>query len=145
MADSAESKQSGSEADRSAILLLLDGWRLATREKDIRAILELVAEDVVFLPSSVPPIIDKDEVEKMYRAFFPRYREIQHEATIEEVQIAGDWAFLWGTDELRMTPESGETEIHMKGKGLSILKRQSDGSWRVWRGINNMTRQPTAE
>ena len=145
MADSAKSKQAGDEADRKAILALLNRWRLATKAKDIRAILELVADDVVFLPSSLPPIKGKDEVEQMYRAFFSQYREIQHEAVIEEVRVAGDWAFLWGTDELRLIPESGEAEIHMKGKGLSILVRQSDGSWRFWRGINNMTRRPPAE
>ena len=144
MVDSAESKQADDEADRSVILMLLDRWRLATKAKDIHAILELVADDVVFLPSSMPPIKGKEEVEKMYQAFFPQYREIKHEATIEELRVAGDWAFLWGTDELRLTPESGETEIHMKGKGLSILKRQSDGSWRFWRGINNMTQRPPA-
>jgi uncharacterized protein (TIGR02246 family) len=145
MADSVKSKQTGDEADRNAILMLLDKWRLATRAKDIHAILELVTDDVVFLPSSVPPIKGKEAVGEMYRAFFPRYREIKHEAAIEEVRVAGDWAFLWGTDELRLTPESGETEIHMKGKGLSILKRQSDGSWRFWRGINNMTQKPPAQ
>jgi len=143
MADSAESPQTGDEADRKAILMLLHKWRLATRAKDIHAILDLVTDDVVFLPSSVPPIKGKEAVEEMYRAFFPRYREIRHEAVIQELRVAGDWAFLWGTDELRLTPESGETEIHMTGKGLSILKRQSDGSWRFWRGINNMTQKPT--
>jgi uncharacterized protein (TIGR02246 family) len=140
MADSAKSKQSGDEADRNAILALVDRWRLATKAKDIHAILELVADDVVFLPSSLPPIKGKDEVEKMYHAFFLQYREIKQEAVIEEVRVAGDWAFLWGTDELRLIPESGEAEIHMRGKGLSILQRQFDGSWRFWRGINNMTR-----
>jgi uncharacterized protein (TIGR02246 family) len=116
--------------------------KMAEKARDIPAILELVADDVVFFPSSLPPVKGKDEVEKIYRAFFPRYSEIQHEALIEEVQVAGDWAFLSGIDELRLIPESGETEIHMKGKGLSILKRQPDGSWRFWRGINNMTPQP---
>jgi uncharacterized protein (TIGR02246 family) len=143
MGNSAERTDKAEEADRNAILGLLNRWRLATRAKDINAILQLVTDDVVFLPSSVPPIKGKKEVEKLYRAFFPRYREIKHEAIIEEVQIAGEWAFLWGTDELRLTPESGDKDIHMKGKGLSVLKRQSDGSWRFWRGINDMIPQPT--
>lgn len=137
--------RSTEETDRTAILGLLDRWRLATGAKDIKAILELVTDDVVFLPSSMPPIMGKEGVEKLYRAFFPQYREIRHEAIIEEVRIASEWAFLWGTDELRLIPESGGTDIHMKGKGLSILKRQSDGSWRFWRGINNMTLQPPTE
>jgi uncharacterized protein (TIGR02246 family) len=140
--NSAERTESAEEEDRTAILGLLDRWRLATRAKDINAISELVTDDVVFLPSSVLPIKGKEEVEKLYRAFFSQYREIKHEAIIEEVRIAGEWVFLWGTDELRLTPESGGTDTHMKGKGLSILKRQADGSWRFWRGINNMTPQP---
>jgi len=49
---------------------------------------------------------------------------------------------LAAPNELRLTPEYGGTDVHMKGKGLSILKRQSDGSWKFWRGINNMTPQP---
>jgi len=145
MTDFTELKQTGSEADRRAILTLLDKWRLATKAKDIQAILELVADDIVFLPAAVPPIRGRGEVENMYRAFFPRYREIEQESAIEEVQVAGDWAFLWGTDELRLTPEPGGAEIHLKGKAVSILKRESDGSWRFWRGINNMTQQPAGE
>lgn len=133
----------GEEADKNAILTLVDRWRLATEANDVDAILEMVTDDVVFLPSSMPPVTGKKAVEEMYRAFLPQYRGIDQVGTIEEVQIAGDWAFLWGTDELRLTPHSG-AEIHMKGKGLSILKRQADGSWKFWRGINNMTRQPSA-
>ena len=145
MADSAESTQTGDEAERKAILMLLGKWREARRAKDIDAILELVTDDVVFLPSSLPPTEGKGAVEEMYRTFFPRYREIRHEAIIEEVWVEGDWAFLWGTDELCLMPESGETETNLKGKGLSILKRQSDGSWRFWRGINNMTQTPPSQ
>ena len=52
MGNSAERTESGEETDRTAILGLLDRWRLATRAKDIDAILELVTDDVVFLPSS---------------------------------------------------------------------------------------------
>jgi len=137
-----EFTQTREQADKESILVLADRWRLATRAKDIEAILELVADDVVFLPSSMPPIKGKEELGKMYRTFFQLYREIKHEAIIEEIQIAGDWAFLWGTDELRLTPQSEEPAIHLKGKGISILRRQSDGSWLFWRGINNMTPQP---
>ena len=144
MVDSAEPKQTGDEADRNAILALVESWHRATKAKDVHAILELVADDVVFLPSSLPPIKGKEEVGKMYRTFFPVYREIKQEAAIEELRVAGDWAFMWGTDELRLMPESGEAEIHMKGKGLSVLKRQSDGSWKFWRGINNMVRKQPA-
>ena len=142
MTESAESGQTGDEADRNAILELLDRWRRAESARDIHALLTLLDDDIVFLPSSVPPIQGVEAVGEMYRAYFPLYREITHEATIEELRISGPWAFLWGSDELRMTPASGGDQIHRKGMGLSILKRQPDGSWRFWRGINNITQAP---
>ena len=43
------SVESAEEADRNAILGLLDRWLLATRAKDINAILELVTDDVSLL------------------------------------------------------------------------------------------------
>src|ERR1700739_1935211 len=123
--------------NRNAILAVLDRWRLATAARNIDALLELLEDDIVFLPSSLPPIQGKAQVEQMYRTFFTQYTGIRHEATTEEIQVAGDWAFLWGTDELFLITVSGQ-KTHMKGKGLSIFKRGTDGSWRVWRGINNM-------
>ena len=133
------------DADKRTIVALVDRWRVATKAKDLDVILALLADDAVFLPSTLPPLRGRDEVAKMYRDFFPRYREIQQEGSIEEVRVAGDWAFFWGTDELHLTPESGENKIHMRGKGLGILKREPDGSWRFWRGINNMTHRPIPE
>ena len=143
MANSADCARTD-EADKNAILLIVGRWRAATKAKNIDAILELVDDDVVFLPSTLPPIRGKKEVERMYRTFFPQYREVKQEEVIEEVRIAGDWAFFWGTDELHLVPESGGAEIHMRGKGLGVLKRQADGSWRFWRGINNMVKQQAA-
>ena len=80
MTDSTKPEQTGDEADRNAILALIENWHRATRAKDVHAILELVADDVVFLPSSLPPIRGKAEVEQMYRTFFAVYREIKLEA-----------------------------------------------------------------
>jgi ketosteroid isomerase-like protein len=35
--------------------------------------------------------------------------------------------------------------MHLKGRAISILRRQSEGSWKFARGINNMLRQETSE
>ena len=131
-------------SDRDAILALVQQWREATTARDIPKLLAMVTEDIVFLPGTIPPVRGKAAVEELYRSAFAQYRQIEQLAAVEEVQIAGDWAFLWGTDELRLQPESGPL-VHMKGKGLSVLKRQADGTWKFWRGINNMTvRKPAA-
>ena len=105
--------------EKTAILSLLDRWRVATKAKNVVGLLELVTDDVVFLPSSIPPINGKQKVQELYRTFFLQHREINHNAVVEEIQVAGAWAFLWGTDELHLLPDSGEPPVHLKGKGTS--------------------------
>ena len=61
----------------------------------------------------------------------------------EELQVVGDWAFAWGTEEFTLVPQAG-APIEMRGKGMSILKRQADGSWKFARGINNTLPKPAA-
>lgn len=51
--------------------------------------------------------------------------------------VGGDWAFAWETDSFFLVPQAGGAPIQMHGKGMSILKRQPDGSRRFARGINN--------
>ncbi|HLK66012.1 MAG TPA: SgcJ/EcaC family oxidoreductase [Bryobacteraceae bacterium] len=130
------------DGDENVILALLERWRSAIEAKDVAAVLELCADDVVFLPSSGAPVKGKAAVETMYGFLFAQYGKIHQDTAIEEVQVAGDWAFLWGTHELRLTPDSG-SPLHLRGQGLSVLKRQPDSTWKLWRGINNMTRQST--
>jgi ketosteroid isomerase-like protein len=56
---------------------------------------------------------------------------------VEELEVAGDWAFAWGSETVTLVAQTGGSPIHMQGKGMSILKRQPDGSWKIARGINN--------
>jgi ketosteroid isomerase-like protein len=73
----------------------------------------------------------------MYRSFFPQFSRIEQEAVSEEVEVLGDWAFAWGRESTVLVPHGDGAPIHMDGKGLSILKRQTDGSWKCARAINN--------
>jgi ketosteroid isomerase-like protein len=73
----------------------------------------------------------------MYRSFFPQFSSIEQEAVSEEIEMMGDWAFAWGRESIVLVPQGDGTPIRMDGKGLSILKRQADGSWKCARAINN--------
>jgi ketosteroid isomerase-like protein len=73
----------------------------------------------------------------MYSRFFPQFSSVEQTANPEEVEVAGDWAFIWGTESFVLVPQAGGAAIRMQGKGMTILRRQSDGSWKFARGINN--------
>ena len=124
-------------ADRQAIRQLTEDWLAAVRAKDIDRLTAMVAEDAVFLPAALPPVRGKQAVAALYRQFFPQFRRVEQTVSIEEIEIAGDWAFSWGFETFVVQPHDGGPEIRRQGKAISILRRQPDGSWLFARGINN--------
>jgi uncharacterized protein (TIGR02246 family) len=138
MTDHTSPSVAGSQPnDEQAIHQLSADWMAAVKAKDISKLLSLVTDDVVFLPPGLPPLRGKPAVEAMYKSFFPQFSSIEQHAALEEVEVAGDWAFAWGSETFVLIPQPGGSPIQMDGKGLSILKRQPDGSWKFSRAVNN--------
>jgi len=123
--------------DEQAIRKLTEDWLAAVRAKDIPRLTNMITEDAVFLPTGQPPIRGKQAVAAMYNSFFPQFSSVEQVIFIEEIQVAGDWAFAWGTEKFVLVPHTAGSPIQMEGKGMSILKRQPGGSWRFARGISN--------
>lgn len=128
--------------DEQAIRKLTEDWLAAVRAKDVARLSAMVTDDAVFLPPGFPPIRGKAGVETMYRSFFPQFSSVEQTVSIEELQVAGDWAFAWGAEKFTMVPKAGGAPIEIEGKGMSILRRQPDGSWKFARGINNSGPKP---
>ena len=123
--------------DEQAIRKLTEDWLAAVRAKDIPRLSSMVTDDAIFMPPGLPPIRGKQAVETMYKSFFPQFASVEQTVSIEEIEVAGDWAFAWGTEQFVLVPQAGGAPIEMQGKGMSILRRQPDGSWKFARGINN--------
>ena len=51
---------------------------------------------------------------------------------VEEAAAAGDWAYAKGTYLQTITPRAGGPTTKVDGKWLDILKRQPDGSWKLY-------------
>jgi uncharacterized protein (TIGR02246 family) len=119
---------------------LVDQWTAGVKAKDSTALASLVTEDCIFLAPNAPPMRGRLTVEQLYRSLFTRYDLVQM-IRFEETQLMGDWAFAWGVDDITMKPIDGADSVHFVGHGMSILRREPDGTWRFARGINNATRQ----
>jgi len=52
-----------------------------------------------------------------------------------EVEVAGDMAFVRGVFSATSTPKEGGDSASVAGNYMSILKRQPDGSWKLYRDI----------
>ena len=127
----------GMETEERAIRKFTEEWLAAVSAQDSARLAAMVTEDVVFLPPGYAPIKGRGAVEAMYRSFFPQFSSVRQSVSIEEVGVSGQWAFVWGTETTVLTPKGGGPAIEMLGKGMSILRRQPDGTWKFARAINN--------
>jgi len=75
--------------------------------------------------------------------FFRYFGQNEFERTSAEIEIAGSWTFDRGTYRFKGTPKAGGAEDH----GKYLVKRQSDGSWKVSsavRDFSNFSNAPSS-
>jgi uncharacterized protein (TIGR02246 family) len=118
--------------DEQAIRDLIDKWMQASREGDTATVLSLMTDDVVFMTPGREPF-----GKQAFAAASEAMTDVTVEgrATIVELQVLGDWAYLRNHLDLTMTPASG-TPMHRAGYTLTLLRKQPDGRWLLARDAN---------
>lgn len=121
--------------DEQEIRDLVATWMAASKAGEVEKVLSLMADDVVFLVPGQPP---------MNKAAFAaaatgqaRQNSPQFDGTSEtqEIQVMGDWAFMWTKLKVVVTPPDGAPSMTRAGHTLSILKKQG-GKWVLARDAN---------
>jgi uncharacterized protein (TIGR02246 family) len=64
---------------------------------------------------------------------------IEGTSDVRELQILGDWAYLRNYIKMTITPPDGSTPVRRSGYTLTILRKESDGRWRLARDANLLT------
>ena len=78
--------------DEQSIRDLVAEWQSATAAGDLTRILPLMAEDVVFLIAGSPPMRGREAFATAFKMGVQHIR-IESSVTIQEIQIAGDFAY----------------------------------------------------
>jgi uncharacterized protein (TIGR02246 family) len=132
------SSQKGSDPE-ALVTAVNDIWaRYASglNSGDLDSWLSLWTDDGVQLPPGEPPVVGKDRIRTRNRAVLDKFA-FNMSITNEEVGAAGDWAFARGSYTATLTAKDGSQTVPVDGKYMTILKRQPDGSWRIYRDIFN--------
>lgn len=118
-------------------------WIAAVNARDVDRYLEVLTEDIVWLPPGQPALSGRGAFESWVRPFFERF--IYEFALLEpDVQIAGDWAVERGTFQTQMRSlDDGRSGQH-SGRYLVLWRRESDDTWRIERYIDETQRPGTA-
>ena len=121
--------------DEQAIRDLVALWHAATVKGDVDTVLGLMAEDVVFLVAGKEPMRGRDAFERSLRALLKQCR-IESSGEIQEIEVSGSLAYSWANLKVRIIPLSGDPASAREGSTLSILRKESPGSWLIVRDAN---------
>jgi uncharacterized protein (TIGR02246 family) len=139
-----EAAQASNAPDKSAIESTIAGYFDAMNHSNIEAALRLYTDDPVLLPFLVPSVVGTDAVRKEYETTFRDLRFQVHTSIQELVQMSPNWAYV-------RTDSAGTVTPTKTGKGapstfheLFLLRKTSDGSWRIARYSFSPTAPPPA-
>jgi uncharacterized protein (TIGR02246 family) len=104
----------------------------ASREGDTATVLSLMTDDVVFMVPGREPF-----GKEAFAAASDGMKgvTIDGRATIVELQVLGEWAYLRNHIEIAVTPP-GASPVRRSGYTLTILRKQPDGRWLLARDAN---------
>jgi uncharacterized protein (TIGR02246 family) len=125
-------------ADEEQIRALIETWMTATKAGDLARVLELMDEDVVFIGPGRPPMRGRDAFAAASRAMEGKVR-FEGTADIQEIEVFGDWAYLWNQLSVTTVPDADGAPTRRTGPVLSVLRKKPDGRWVIFRDANMIT------
>jgi uncharacterized protein (TIGR02246 family) len=94
------------------------------------------AEHAVQMPPHFPANLGKQAIKAWSQGFLNLFR-CQFALAVDEVRVAGDWAFERGRYTITLTPKGAGPPMDETGKYITIYERQAASSWKMTRDIWN--------
>jgi uncharacterized protein (TIGR02246 family) len=129
------------QSDEREIRKLVETWLAASKAGDLETVLGLMTDDVVFLVTGQPPMIGKASFAAASKAQSGQPFTISGTSDVQEIQVFGEWAYMWTKLSVVATPTKGGEPIRRAGHTLSILRKQG-GKWLLARDANMLTAVP---
>ena len=96
--------------DERAIRELVETWMSASKAGDTAAVLELMTDDVLFMTPGREPF---GKAEFAAQAQQLKDANLDGQGEVQEIEVAGDWAWIRNRIEVAMTPPGGETSVRV--------------------------------
>lgn len=125
-------------AEKAAIAATQQKWVEAYNANDWTAVSALFTEDAMLMPPGDSIVMGRREI-----AAWERDNEsgFQIQLEIDDIEVSGDIAAVYGTSCLMMPGEEGV--IYDAGKFVEIRRRGEDGSWLIAADIFNSDGKPS--
>lgn len=111
-----------------------DAYNEAFNRGDAAGCAAFFSDDIILMAPGQPMTRGKAAFEEIYRTRMEVSPDARHTNDLVEFGVEGDMAYQVGTFALT------GTDLSEQGKFLNILKRQTDGTWKVTVSIFNSDR-----
>ena len=127
-------------ADPAAVRRVIDSVNAvlieALTKEDAAAQSALYAPDGMVMLSEMPAWKGRAAIEENAKGMFEAMDVKDFKVTTDNVEIAGDLAVETGTFSMTIVPKGGKATPEA-GKYITVWKRQTDGTWKIYRDISN--------
>lgn len=124
------------QEEQQKIREVIDTWLGATAAADLETVLDLMAEDVVFLIAGQQPMRGREAFATATRSALQHFR-IEGKPDVQEIHVAGNYAYCWNYLTITMTPlQAGAAPMCRAGHILSVFRKEEDGRWVLFRDAN---------
>ena len=135
--EAATDQASTAEADIEAVREVVSQVDATLTAGDLDGWMALWDDYGVELPPLQPVLVGKEAIRERDGEFLAN-NTTQIRSTVEDVQFAGDWAYVRDSYTESWTPKEGGDTTSVVGKSVYVLRRQTDGSWKIYSLIWNM-------
>lgn len=129
-------------SDEDQIRQVVATWMSATKRSDVDTVLSLMTDDVVFLLPGQPVMRKADFAAASRAQSGEGAPQIDGHSDIQEIQICGEWAFMWSQLKVVVTPPNNAKPIVRSGPTLTIFKKEN-GKWLLARDANMLMLEPS--
>jgi len=121
------------DPDEHAIRNVIENWARATTAGDLPELMNMMADDAIFLSPGQEPM-DRDNFVAGFSAAMEHMR-IEARSEVQEIEVDGDLAYCWNYLDVQITPRTAGASTRRFGHTLTIFHRRN-GAWVIARDAN---------
>src|SRR5690242_9445786 len=106
--------------DEARIRELVEAWMKASKAGEVDKVLGLMTEDAVFLVPGKPPMRKEDFAKAARAQAAGSAPQFDGRSEIQEIQVVGDWAFMWARLTVIASPPDGSPSTTRAGHTLTV-------------------------